>query len=91
MLLKIFTVYDAASGIYLKPFFSRSKGEAMRSILDILDDKSHDLSKYSADYTMFDMGTYDDCTGMFNTHEPKSLGCLLEFKTQESKVIPESA
>lgn len=82
MLHKIYTVFDSASGFYHKPFFTRSKGEAIRSIMDVLSDKAHDLSKYSADYTLFELGTFDDNTGMYNTHEPKTLGCLIEFKSQ---------
>jgi hypothetical protein len=84
MLHKIYTVFDVASGFYAKPFLVRSKGEAIRAIMDILADEKHELTKYSADYTLFELGTFDDNTGMYNTHVPKSLGCLLEFKSQVS-------
>lgn len=80
MLHQLYCIYDSATGIYNQPFYTRSKGEALRTVMDTLEDKNCPLYKYAADYTLFELGTFDDTTGMYHTKEPKSVSCLLEFK-----------
>lgn len=80
MISKIFSVYDSKSEAYLQPFFMQSRGAAVRAFVDIANDPSHAFHKHSADYTLFELGEYDDATASFLTHiTPVSLGVALEF------------
>lgn len=81
MIKKVFTVYDEKSEAYLQPFFLDTIGQAHRAITDCVNDINHQFGRHTADYSLFQLGEYDDSTGSF-TGEKKCLGSLLEFKTQ---------
>lgn len=80
MLMKVFSVYDSAAGAYLQPFFMASRGQAIRAFTDLVNDVSHSFSKHADDYTLFELGTYDDASGKIASHEtPQSLGVAIEY------------
>lgn len=84
MISKIFCIYDSKAEAYLQPFFMKSRGEAIRALSALVDDPQHNFCKYSDDFTLFEVGTFDDASGTFALHEAKqSLGCLVEFKRSE--------
>lgn len=84
MLLKIYTVYDSKTESYLKPFFLLSPGEALRGFIDIANDKNTAIGLHPEDYTLFELGEWEDSHATFEMHStPISLGVALEFlKTQ---------
>lgn len=84
MIKKIFTVFDLKSEAYLQPFFLDTLGQAKRAITDCVNDPNHQFGKHPSDYTLHELGTYDDSTGLFNTQKQMTHGCLIEYKTQES-------
>lgn len=63
MVLKLFCVYDSKAGYYDKPFLMRSTGEAIRGWENIVNDASTQFNKNPEDFTLFELGTYDDSTG----------------------------
>ena len=82
MILKVYTVYDTKAEAYLQPFFSQSKGVAIRSFQEAVRDEKSNISKYPEDFTLFELGEYDDATSKFNLHiTPQSLGVAVEFLT----------
>lgn len=70
MKLLCFSVLDKAVGAYLPPFYSRSKGEAIRSFNDAAWDDKHQFAKHAADYILYECGSFDDHTGIFACIEP---------------------
>jgi hypothetical protein len=82
MEIKVFTIYDEKAEAYLQPFFSDTHGLAIRSITDLVNDPNHNFCKYAADFTLFQIGTFDNKTGMI-TEDRQSLGSLVEYKTME--------
>jgi len=81
---KVYTVYDSKLKTYAHPFQSLNKGHAMRYVDDWLKNPEHPFSKYAADFTLFEIGEYDDELGHYQMHEAKEpMGCLLEFKTEK--------
>ena len=82
MIKKVFTVFDEKSEAYLQPFFMDTIGQATRAITDCCNDPNHAFNRHTSDYTLFLLGEFDDLTGQFITDQKKSLGCLIEFKTQ---------
>lgn len=82
MILKVYTVYDSKAEAYLQPFFSQSKGVAIRSFQEAVRDEKSNISKYPEDFTLFELGEYDDSNSKFNLHNtPQSLGVAVEFLT----------
>ena len=63
MKLKAYTIYDVASGVYMRPFFSQADGQATRGFKDIATDADHEVGKHPEDYTLYRIGTFNDGTG----------------------------
>lgn len=78
--MKVFTVYDSKAEGYMNPFYVKSRGEAIRSFTEIANDKSHQIGKYPADFTLFELGEWDENTSKFTLHStPTSIGLALDF------------
>ena len=80
MILKIFTVFDSGISAYMRPFFDVARGSALRSFADIVQDKTSAIGKHPQDFTLFEIGEYDDSTAKITTYDaPVSLGVAIEF------------
>ena len=83
MIHKVFTVYDTATGSYMRPFFDVARGAALRGFADIVSDTNSAIGKHPQDFTLFEIGEFDYGTGKFTTYDaPVSLGCAIEFLPQ---------
>lgn len=87
MLLKVFCIYDSKAEAYLQPFFYKTKGEALRALSAVVDDPQHTFCKYAMDFTLFELGTYDDSSAKFDLlATPHSIAVLQELKRADLKV-----
>lgn len=81
---KVFTVYDAASEAYLQPFFLQTRGQAIRSFSDAVNNPEHQFFKHKKDYTLFELGEYEDGSAQFDMlKSPIALGNALEFVNKD--------
>jgi len=91
MNLAVFAVLDKAVGAYTKPFFVRTKGEAIRSFSEACN-ASDGPFKYPDDYVLYELGSWDDNSGVFRTNEPvRVIGareCLHESSTSAVSQLP---
>lgn len=78
MKLNIYSIFDSASGLYSRPFFTQSDAEAIRSFSDIAQDADHPIGKHPEDYTLFRIGTFDDNSALINNEANESLCTALE-------------
>ncbi len=78
MKLNVYSIYDQASGLYSRPFFTQSDAQAVREFTDIALDAEHAIGKHPADYTLFRLGIYDDNNGKLTNEDNSSLGNALE-------------
>ncbi len=86
MKLKVYTLFDSKVEIYMKPFYLKNKGEALRAFTDIANDKDTNVGKYPEDFTLFEIGEYDEETGHHQSYEAKKpLGTALEYKKQQAE------
>ncbi|QXP08260.1 MAG: nonstructural protein [Arizlama microvirus] len=84
MKIQIFSVYDSKTKVYGQPNFLLNKGTALRAWQEAANDKQSNIGKYPADFTMFNIGEWDDETGTLTMHMVKeNLGSALEFQIQE--------
>jgi len=80
MILKVFSVFDSKIEAYMTPFFMTSKGQAIRSLCDTAQSPDSMFFKHPGDFTLFELGEYDDASATFNLHNtPFSLGVLIEL------------
>ncbi len=79
MKFNTYSIFDTATGLYSRPFFTQSDGEAIRSFSDISCDAEHPIGKHPEDYTLLRLGTFDDTTGKLNDEDNSSLATALEL------------
>lgn len=72
MILEVYSVFDDAAKAFLPPFHARSKGEALRNFSAAANDAGHQFNKFSKDYTLFNLGYFDDSSGMMQPFEVPS-------------------
>lgn len=77
---KIFTVYDSKAEFYGQPFFAATRGIAIRMFTELANDGSSSVGKYPADFTLFEIGEYDDSDASF-FHLPanENIGTGIQF------------
>ena len=78
MKLNAYTIYDVASGTYMRPFFTPADGQAIRGFKDISTDASHEVGKHPEDYTLYRIGAFNDVTGKLQGDELEKLMTGLE-------------
>lgn len=84
MKTKIFTIYDLKANCYLPILQFRSTGEALRAFESSCKDVNHQFNKYASDFTLFEIGEYDDESASIFMYEVKrSLGTALEYKAKD--------
>jgi len=68
MRLKVFCVYDSKLKVWATPFFDRHAGSAVRGWEEHVNDGQSMPSKYPNDYTLFELGEFDDDSGKLIGH-----------------------
>jgi len=92
MVNKVFAIYDSKAEAYMVPFFQPTKGQALRMFQDSCNDPKSQLNKHAADFTLFELGEYDDLTGTLTTHGAKiNLGNALEFVKVDHRLAVKKA
>lgn len=78
MKLTLCTVKDRAADAFGRPMFVRSIGEAIRSFSDEVNRKADDnqLYNHSDDFDLFELGEFDDNTGLMSLHDQPKLVSL---------------
>lgn len=80
MVVKIFAVYDSKAKAFLQPFFSVNSATAIRSFESAANDERHDFSKYAGDFSLFEIGYFDDAEGRVEGLDAKvNLGLAVEY------------
>jgi len=86
-MLKLFTVYDSKTEAFIQPFYELTTAAALRSFAEAANTEKHAFSKSGADYTLFELGTFDQTNAKFAILDaPINLGLALMLK-QVNEVI----
>jgi hypothetical protein len=86
MRLNIYTIFDTASGAYLRPFFMRSDGEALRMFENESINAESPVGQHPEDYSLFRIGTYDDNKGELHPEDRECLATALEVVAASRQV-----
>lgn len=80
MLIKIFTVHDSKAEAFIQPFFAQTTGLATRSFEQAANETGHDFNRYAGDYSLFELGTFDQGNAQFNIlPTPLNLGLAITY------------
>ena len=80
----MFTVKDTKGEIFLSPFFLNATGLACRSFAETANDPQSMICRYPDDYTLFEIGYFDDQTGEVVNEDPHNLGAARTYQ----KAVP---
>ncbi len=80
----MFSIYDSKAEAYIQPFYSQTTGTAIRSFETAVNENGHDFNKYAGDYTLFELGEFDQATGESTARETQlNLGLAITFMIKE--------
>lgn len=74
MKLVIVAIRDRAVDAFMRPFYVRSTGEALRVFADTVNSKDSPMNGHPEDYDMYVLGTFTEETGLFDTGIPSMIG-----------------
>lgn len=84
---RMYSVFDQKAEAYARPFCAPSRGMAVRSFADEVNREDSDFGKHAEDYFLFELGEFDERTGVLKPHEPLvSLGCAVTYRRGEATV-----
>lgn len=63
----VVSVRDSASGLFGRPVFVVSRGQAIRSFQDEVQrvDPQNDMNRHPSDFELFELARFDDNSGRF--------------------------
>lgn len=90
--MKIFTIFDSKAEAFLPPFTSRTNATAIRNFTAAANTEDHDFHTHAADYTLFQIGTFDEIRGLVipRGNGSENLGTALQFLQQSEFAHPMS-
>lgn len=80
MIHRLFTIHDQKAKAYLPPSTLHQVGMAVRAFADAINDPTHAFARNPGDYTLCEIGTFDDeCAKITTTEVPISHGSGLQY------------
>jgi len=77
---KIFAIYDQKAYAYLPPFTLPRTEMAERTFQDCVNSPDHAFGRNPADYTLIELGTYDDNKALISPYEVvRTIGTGIEY------------
>lgn len=86
MKLNVYSIYDSAATAYTQPFFMHNDGLAVRAFQGNVNTTDSNINLNPDQFTLFQIGTYDDNSGELISITPKSLGNGLQYKEKTDKL-----
>lgn len=76
MILLGYSLLDTKTGHFSQPFFFNHRGHAIRAGIELGNDQSTMVGRYPADYTLCEIGVFDDQVGRFTSAEVLHIGTI---------------
>lgn len=73
MMTKVFAIYDHKAKFFGAPFVMQQVGLAVRAFNDLVNEPGTSVSKHPADFSLFEVGSYDDSTAAMTSLVPHVL------------------
>lgn len=83
MKLNIYALFDSQIAAFAQPYFSPTNGSALRAFSDHVNDKNSPVNKHPGDYSVYQLGSYDDQTGEIQPVKPARIGTAVEYLNKE--------
>lgn len=80
--MKIFSLFDSKAAAFMQPFFAQSAGAAQRALIDLARDSREMVARHPADFTLIEIGWFDDQTGTIGVCLHENHGTVLQMRAQ---------
>ena len=70
MLWRVYAVRDVAADVFLPPFTTRHRGEAIRAFRSMTSTAGTAIGDFPSDFALFELAVWDDQAGTFSQHSP---------------------
>lgn len=75
-------MYDSKLEGFMRPFFLQTTAVAVRAIIDLAKDPKNETAQHPGDFTLYELGTFDDHTAIVDQYVPaKRVGLVSEMIT----------
>ncbi len=78
----IYSIFDTKAKAYYPPFFLPNTDLAVRIFSDQVNDTNHTFNKHPEDYTLFQIGTFDDENAFIDPRAPELVTTALQLVQQ---------
>lgn len=83
MKLHLFSVRDAKAEAFIPPFVLPNEAMAVREFTGCVNDRQHAFSRNAEDYSLYEVGTFDDQTGVITRpNEPRFIVKAIQCRKQ---------
>lgn len=69
--MQIYAIFDSKTDAFLPPFISPNNRTAIREVQKAALKPDHPWNIFAADYTLFEIGTWNELKGEIHMHETK--------------------
>ena len=87
MVTKVFSIYDSKAQMFNVPFFMNNNAMAVRTFVDLVNDPKTNVSRHPEDYSLFEIGTFDDSKGVIVPATPINLGLASAFRNSTKPLL----
>lgn len=82
--MKLFSIHDSKAEAHLPPIAFKTAAEAIRAFSSSCEDTSTNFYKYPSDYTLVELGEFDEASASICTHaSPRILSNASEFRRKQ--------
>lgn len=87
MIFTVLSVFDVKAAVFSPPFYAPTLAHGIRSFGDAVSSAESLLSKHPSDYMCFNLGTFDDASGLLCSSTPVMVSKAVDF-VQVSAMSP---
>lgn len=77
--MKVFAIRDSKAGAYLQPFYAPNVAVAIRLVALSGENNNSLLYKYPSDFELFQIGSFDELTGILEGEPHVAIGKVVDF------------
>lgn len=86
MNVQLYAIFDQASGVYEKPFFSTADDLVRREFYNVATAADTPISKHPKDYSLWRLGNFNDNTGKLMDEQNECLCTAMEIIAQSRQI-----
>lgn len=78
-MIKVFSILDAKAQVFSNPWYAPTVAYAIRSFEALANDPGTLIGKHPEDFSLYQLGDFDDGFGKFADEEPRQIATALSL------------